>query len=64
MNGKSGFGCFGDFRPMLQDGCNPLANAYVRGCQLDIALLEKNFNRGDTEYHGGHPIEGVMPSPY
>ena len=21
-------------------------------------------NRGDTKYHGGHPIKGVMPSPY
>ena len=25
--------------------------------------LTLTFNRGDTKYHGGAPIEGVMPSP-
>ena len=32
--------------------------------EFQVKTLTKNFNRGDTEYHGGHSIKGVMPSPY
>ena len=39
-----------------------LSTELTQWVQKQFLLL--NFNRGDTKYHGGHPIEGVMPSPY